>query len=412
MRKNWEYRLKPIIEKKLQDINKVYNDHISKLEIQIENIELDRQETVRTSNLMKTELEERLKTGIVEIIGKKLTQKAAAFEEEKLTLQKKLSSVYNENYILKQKNEYLKNKTPKNEPTGSIVPEEIQIKLKNLKSENSKWSLRFIDRENDYKKLLLEFNKLKSKETVMQKLVKSLETEISNVIYEKENLQQKLQCLTDRKDMTIKRDDQVIGSPDRISNYDPRNVINSKQISSRSTEIDRNLYIEMKNLYQDMKGQLAAKVIELQNLMESENNYKQQFNSALSAIEELNQKNFELNEKVQEIEKNLCFFMNEFDQIFSSMKKYEISEEQNFKELSKSFCNFDNFSQKLDKNMKYLPQTSDAEKQNIITIKNSISNEYTNLIKYTEYLSDKIEVKNSQIKQLKFIFSKHYSSGD
>lgn len=407
-RKNWDDRLKPILEKKLYEANKVYNDHILKLEQQIEKVEFERRETVRMTDVMREELEERLKTGIVEIIAKKISQKAVAFEEEKSVLQKQLDSIMDENTVLKHKIEQIQNKTTKSDSES----EDTKFLLKSLKNENVKWSKRFIERESDYKKLQLEFNKLKSKEIVMQKTIKILETEISNINFEKDDLKEKITSITDRQYLTNPLKDEKIGSPDNVPDSDPRSLINSRQISSRSNEIDRNLYTEMKTLYQDMKSQLATKLKEVQIIKLSEKDVKQQFNSALSVIEDMNQKNIELNEKVEEIEKNLESFLNEFDQIFTRMKAYEISEEQNFKELSTSFCNYENFEERLDMQLKKMTEKSYFDKSNIGLIKKSVSGEYTNLIKYSEYLNDKIEVKNNQIKQLKAIFSKHYCNDD
>ena len=77
-----------MIEKLVHDSNKFYNEHIWKLEYQIEELELERQAQQNMVNSLKLDLEDKLKHGMVEILSKKIEERSQEFEKEKQTIER------------------------------------------------------------------------------------------------------------------------------------------------------------------------------------------------------------------------------------------------------------------------------------------------------------------------------------
>lgn len=177
-----------MIEKLVHDSNKLYNEHIWKLEYQIEELELERQAQQNMVNSLKLDLEDKLKYGMVEILSKKIEERSQEFDKEKQTIERNAQRnqeqmiMWQDKYESLEKNysDFMNDQSNdyqglKHTHGGEIVNYQEKLNkaetqvieynflTKNLRKENAKWLQRIFVSEKELQSSREEIINLKQK---------------------------------------------------------------------------------------------------------------------------------------------------------------------------------------------------------------------------------------------------------
>ena len=193
-----------MIEKLVHDSNKFYNEHIWKLEYQIEELELERQAQQNMVNSLKLDLEDKLKHGMVEILSKKIEERSQEFEKEKQTIERNANRMQDQMIMWQDKYESLeKNYSDfmndqsndyqglRHTHGGEIVNYQEKLNkaetqvieynflTRNLRKENAKWLQRIFVSEKELQSSREEVINLKQK---IEKIIQEKEDPVINAL--------------------------------------------------------------------------------------------------------------------------------------------------------------------------------------------------------------------------------------